>query len=265
MTKKEKIYSRSSRDDSLVTDEELSWRKKIIQLFKKAPIPDDEILYNLGLFQNRQTVSRFIFMHEMYKRVLNVPGIVTEFGTRWGQTSALFHSFRGMYEPYNHTRKIVAFDTFEGLKGTQVVKDGKASFAQDGAYNVTEGYEGYLKEIFDFHQSQSPLAHMEKFVIIKGDAKKELPKFLKKNPHTLIALAYFDMDLYEPTIKGLEAINKNMTVGSFIVFDEGHKKLWSEKLAIKEFIKRHKNFKKIVIDKQVGRQPDVILKKIRSS
>ena len=73
------------------------------------------------------------------------------------------------------------------------------------------------------------------------------------------------MDLYEPTIKGLEAINKNMTVGSFIVFDEGHKKLWSEKLAIKEFIKRHKNFKKIVIDKQVGRQPDVILKKIRSS
>ena len=235
MTKKEKIYTRSSRDDSLVTDEELSWRKKIIQLFKKAPIPDDEILYNLGLFQNRQTVSRFIFMHEMYKRVLNVPGIVTEFGTRWGQTSALFHSFRGMYEPYNHTRKIVAFDTFEGLKGTQVVKDGKASFAQDGAYNVTEGYEGYLKEIFEFHQSQSPLAHMEKFVIIKGDAKKELPKFLKKNPHTLIALAYFDMDLYEPTKECLKIVLTKMTKGGIIGFDELNHPGWpGETLALAE-------------------------------
>ena len=166
MTKQDKIYTRSSEDNSLVADEELSWRKKIIQLFKNAPIPDDEILYNLGLFLNRQTMSRFIFMHEMYKRVLNVPGIVTEFGTRWGQTSALFHSFRGMYEPYNHTRKIVAFDTFEGLKGALVVKDGKSSYAKDGAYKVTEGYENYLREIFTFHQSQSPLAHMEKFEII---------------------------------------------------------------------------------------------------
>ena len=61
MTKQEKIYTRSSKDKSLVTDEELSWRKRIIQLFKKTPIPDEEILYNLGLFLNRQTISRFIF------------------------------------------------------------------------------------------------------------------------------------------------------------------------------------------------------------
>ena len=36
------------------------------------------------------------------------------------------------------------------------------------------------------------------------------------------------MDLYLPTLKGLEAIHKNMSKGGLIVFDEGNKKLWSE-------------------------------------
>ena len=68
------------------------------------------------------------------------------------------------------------------------------------------------------------------------------------------------MDLYEPTIRALEAIDKNITVGGFMVFDEGHKKLWSERIAIREFLKNNKKYKKIYIDKK--RQPDVILKKV---
>ena len=246
MTEKDKIYTRSSEDTALTTDEELSWRKRIVELFKSAPIPDDEILYNLGLFLNRQTMSRFIFMHEMYKRVLNIPGIITEFGTRWGQTSALFHSFRGMYEPHNHTRKIVAFDTFEGLKGTLEVKDGKASYAKDGAYKVTEGYEHYLNEIFNFHQSQSPLSHMKKFEIIKGDAKEELPKFLKNNSHTLIALAYFDMDLYEPTKECLRIVLTKMAKGGIIGFDELNHPGWpGETIALAEVM----GFKNIKLER----------------
>ena len=38
------------------------------------------------------------------------------------------------------------------------------------------------------------------------------------------SFAYFDMDLYLPTLKGLEAIHKNMSKGGIIVFDEGNKK-----------------------------------------
>ena len=53
--------------------------------------------------------------HELYQKILNVHGVVIEFGTRWGQNLALFESFRGMYEPYNHFRKIIGFDTFEGF------------------------------------------------------------------------------------------------------------------------------------------------------
>jgi hypothetical protein len=68
------------------------------------------------------------------------------------------------------------------------------------------------------------------------------------------------MDLYLPTLKGLQAIDKNMSKGGFIVFDEGYKKLWSEMRAIKDFLKKNKQYRWILIDKK--RQPDVILKKI---
>ena len=57
-------------------------------------------------------------------------------------------------------------------------------------------------------------------------------------------------------------LEKNMSIGSFIVFDEGYKKLWSAKLAIKDFLKENKNYKKIIINKI--RQPDVILKKFKN-
>ena len=70
------------------------------------------------------------------------------------------------------------------------------------------------------------------------------------------------MDLYLPTLKALKSIDNNMSKGSFMVFDEGNKKLWSEKKAIKEFLKNNKKYKKIIIDKD--RQPDVILEKIKN-
>ena len=90
-------------------------REEFLNLVKQCPIPENELLQNLGLFIKRQDLSRIIFMNEIYQKILNVHGVIIEFGTRWGQNLALFESFRGMYEPYNHLRTIIGFDTFEGF------------------------------------------------------------------------------------------------------------------------------------------------------
>ena len=55
---------------------------------------------------------------------------------------------------------------------------------------------------------------------MKGDAIKEVPKYLKNNPHTIISLAFFDFDIYEPTKKVLEYIKPRLVKGSIIAFDE---------------------------------------------
>lgn len=201
------------------SDKELSLREKFFRLFKSCPIPENEFLSNLGLFINRQTLSRILFMNEIYQKIINVHGIVVEFGVRWGQNLALFESFRGMYEPYNYTRKIVGFDTFEGFPSIDA-KDGKSDIASVGAYSVIEGYEEYLKRLLDYHEQESPLSHIKKYKLVKGDAIMTIDKYLKDNPETIIALAYFDFDIYEPTKKCLEAIKEHLTKGTVIGFDE---------------------------------------------
>lgn len=201
------------------TDREICNRARMINLLKESPIPDYLLQSNLGLYVNRQTLSRFIFMHDMYLNVLEVPGVVMEFGCRWGQNLALFMALRGMYEPYNHTRKIVGFDTFNGLTGVEE-KDGVGPLVQEGALPVSEGYQAYLEELLNYHNEESPLSHLKKHEVIAGDARAKLPEYLDANPQTLISLAYFDMDLYAPTKECLGTVLPRMPKGAVLGFDE---------------------------------------------
>jgi hypothetical protein len=201
------------------SDQEESFRKDFFGLFENCPIPENERLRNLGLFLNRQSLSRILFMRDLYERIIDVHGIIVEFGVRWGQNLALFESFRGIYEPYNFNRKIVGFDTFEGFPSVHE-KDGKADIASVSAYSVTQNYEQYLTRVLDYHEKESPLSHIKKYELVKGDAGKTVEEYLQKNPETIIALAYFDFDIYEPTRKCLEAIRGHLTKGSVVGFDE---------------------------------------------
>lgn len=72
----------------------------------------------------------------------------------------------------------------------------------------------------DYHESESPISHIKKYELIKGDATETLKEYLKNNPHTIIALAYFDFDIYEPTKECLELIRDHITKGTILGFDE---------------------------------------------
>lgn len=200
-------------------NDEIDLRSKFLNQFKECPIPDNEILQNLGLFMNRQALSRILFMHELYKKIINVNGVIMEFGVRWGQNLALFESLRGMYEPYNYTRKIIGFDTFEGFPSVHE-NDGDNKHIVKGAYCVVDDYQDYLESLLDYHESESPISHKKKYELVKGDASKNIITYLKDNPQTIISFAYFDFDIYEPTKKCLEAILPHLTKGSIIAFDE---------------------------------------------
>jgi hypothetical protein len=218
------------------SDEEIIQRDIAYELFKRSPIPSYEVLRNLGLFTNRQTLSRVLFFHEIYKQIVNVHGVVMEFGVRWGHNLALFSSFRGMYEPYNHTRKIIGFDTWAGFPSI-AEQDGKDDIIKVGALQVSDDYDKYLAEVLDYHESESPLPHIKKYELVKGDCSETLEKYLIDNPETIIALAYLDLDLYEPTKKVLTLIKDRLTKGSIIGFDElNYHQFPGETLAVKEIL-----------------------------
>ena len=204
---------------SFKSDQEQSFEQEFIQYLENCPIPKDQLLANLGLFLSSKNLSRILFMHHLYQLVHSVPGIVMEFGTRWGQNLALFSALRGIYDPYNRHRKLVGFDTFSGFPSVSP-QDGASDLMQVGKRAVTESYADYLERIMELHEGLNPLSHIKKFELIQGDATETVPRYMDENPETIVALAFFDFDLYEPTKKCLEVIKSRLVKGSVLGFDE---------------------------------------------
>lgn len=219
---------------TLASESEKENREVLKELYLHSPIPDNEKVSQVGLFQKRQELSKVLFLNELYKKLLPVHGVIMEFGCRWGQNLVTLSNLRGIYEPFNYNRRIIGFDTFEGFPSTHP-KDGIDKSIEVGAFGVTGEYEAYLDKILNYHQSESPLNHIPKFELCKGDAPLQLEKYLERNPQTLIAFAYFDFDLYTPTLKCLELIRPYLVKGSVVGFDELNDSGFpGETLALKE-------------------------------
>ena len=197
--------------------EEVHAYDAIRDLMASSPIPRRETLGNLGLYLTRASMARLLFMHRLYWAILHSHGVIMEFGVRWGQNLALFMTFRTIYEPQNISRKIVGFDTFEGFPSI-TSEDGET--ASHGVCNVTPHYDTYLEQLLKTHESLAPRSHIQKFELVKGDVVQTLPQYLERRPETIIALAYFDLDLYQPTKTCLELIRHRLAKGSILAFDE---------------------------------------------
>lgn len=199
------------------TSIEIERKREFVRRLKSSRLPETELLDNLGLFLTRQTLSRINFMQQLYSMIVPVHGVIMEFGVRWGQNLALFSTLRGIHEPFNYNRCIIGFDTFEGFPSV-ALEDGP--LVKAGDYSVVEGWIDELDKILEFHNQASPIFHKKKYELVKGDATKTLPQYLRDHPETIIALAYFDFDIYHPTKDCLEAIQPYLTKGSVLAFDE---------------------------------------------
>ena len=195
-------------------------RDELLVQLRECPIPEQSLLPNLGLFLNSKNLARILMMDTLYRQIVNIHGVVIEFGTRWGQNLSLFTVLRGIYEPFNRHRKIIGFDTFEGFP--EIGKEDKQDtpFAYVGGLTTTPGYETYLNRILSLHERDNPMSHVKKYELVKGDANTTVHQYFERSPETLVALAYFDFDIYRPTLTCLESIWPRCGRGTVIAFDE---------------------------------------------
>jgi hypothetical protein len=180
---------------------------------------DEDLLVNLSMYMRSGSLAKLLFLNEIYQKIIDLPGIICEFGVWMGASTIAFENLRAVYEPYNYQRRVVAFDTFAGYVGIGQA-DIRSDIISEGVYTVSNGYEKYLAELIEYHEKENVMAHVKKHAVVKGDASITCPDFLARNPEVLVAMAYFDMALYEPTLKCLEAIKPRLIKGSVLVFDE---------------------------------------------
>jgi hypothetical protein len=193
-------------------------------------------LKNFTKFVPRQNLSLFMAKNEIFKQILNVHGHIVECGVFMGGGLLTWAQFSAIYEPYNHTRRIVGFDTFEGFPGLSKFdspKEGaEVPFARPGGL-ATSNAEADIRRAVELYDSNRPIGHIERIELVKGDAQQTIPAYIDNNKHTVVSLLYLDFDLYEPTAAAIKAFLPRMPKGAILAFDELNQKQWpGETLAV---------------------------------
>ena len=199
---------------------QLQARQKLTEMFEKSPIPMEERLFNIGMYTRSSVLVKFLVLSDIYQRIKGIPGQIMEFGTWWGQNLVLMENLRAIHEPFNKQRVIVGFDTFEGYTPLST-KDKSSEVWNEHSYSTGRDYIGYLRELLAVHEGSNVLGHLTGIHrLVEGDVSVTAPQYFAQHPETIVAFAYFDMALYEPTKAALVALKPHLVSGSVILFDE---------------------------------------------
>lgn len=199
--------------------ETFDFRARLQALFEEGRIPPEELIFNLGLFVRSSLLVKFLVMDDLYRRFVNIPGALLEFGTWRGQNLVLLENLRAIHEPFNKQRTIIGFDTFTGYPEDAGMAD--SALKEHSGYNSGSDYPRYLAELLQVHEGNNAFGHLRgNHKLIAGDVTQTAPKYFADHPETLVAFAFFDMGPYEPTVAALRAIQPHLVPGSVLLFDE---------------------------------------------
>lgn len=197
-------------------------RERLTKLLTETPIPPVYLIDNLPVYLRRHQLADLLTMDALYRLLVDLPGVIMEFGVLHGRHLAILAALRGIHEPYNSFRRIIGFDTFTGFPDLAEI-DQVSPSAAVGRFAVPHDEVDHLREVLAAHEAGDPVSHVQRAFVVQGDVRETVPRYLAENPETVIGMAFFDLDLYEPTRDVFEAIRPHLVKGSIIAFDElGH-------------------------------------------
>ena len=137
-------------------------------------------------------------------------------------------------EPYNFHRKIIGFDTFSGFPKISEI-DKKYKYSKKGLFSEKFNTYNELRQTIKEYDKNRYIKHLPKIELVKGDAVKTIPKYVKDNKHLIISLLFLDFDIFEPTAVALKYFLPRMPRGSILAFDEINNENWpGETMALLE-------------------------------
>lgn len=237
MTRSRKDPSRF-RKPSRSTPAETDFRISMDQYIRGGASTSYEKLENFSKYISRQTLARFIALYEIFKMALPIQGDVIECGVNWGGGLMGFALMSSVLEPANLQRRVVGFDTFSGFTAP-AAPDSKttaeASQMREGGL-AADSYED-LQRCIGLYNTNRMIGHIEKVLLVRGDARRTIPEFCKEHPQTTVSLLHLDFDLYEPTKVAIAHFIPRMPKGAVIAFDELNNPAWpGETVAVQEAI-----------------------------
>ena len=173
---------------------------------------------HLPTFLTAPSLARLLWLDTVYRKALDVPGCLVEFGSQWGASLNTFLLLKQIHEPWNAGRRILSFSTFgEGFKSADT-QDGAE--VKVGDYGVAQDWEVHLKSILKNHAARSPIGSEANFEVMPGDARETFRAYLEAHPELILSHVHFDMDVYAPTKDLITICVSRMPKGGVLIFDE---------------------------------------------
>ena len=203
-----------------VADEQV--KMKIVDtLVNKYSVLKEKIEIDYQVLLGYRAKARYVFLRCCSEILYdnNIQGSVAEAGV-----------YKGEFAKYINTcfpdRKLYLFDTFEGFDDSDIKSELSVNPKFNFYLDFKDGSEEYVKSI---------MPYKNQVVIIKGHFPKSAMEIDDK-----FAFVNLDMDLYEPTLRGLEFFYPKMARGGIIlVHDYFRKDLQGVKKAVHRFCERN--------------------------
>ena len=231
----------STMEPMRTSEKQIESRIELEKYFDRSIGTVFDKLHNFAKYVPTQYLRKFICRYEMFRKILNVHGSIVECGVLFGGGLMEWAHLSEIFEPFNHTRNIIGFDTFSGFPSLADKDKAGKLFNKPGSHMrkgglAIDSYNDLLECIELFNNSRY-LNHIQKVKLIKGDIKNTLHMYLKQSPHTVVSLLWLDFDIYEPTIVAIKQLIPRIPKGGIIAFDElNHEVCPGETIAVMEEI-----------------------------
>lgn len=170
--------------------------------------------YENGFYLTCETsrIGKILNSLEIYKKIVDIPGDILEFGVYKGTSIVRLLSFRNLLEN-DFSRKIIGFDIF----GKFPEKLSLSSDKQFVERFEKAGGQGISKTELELHLDKKGFKN---YCLIEGDIIETVPEFLATNPALKISLLHIDVDVYEPTKVILENLWDKIVKGGILMLDD---------------------------------------------
>lgn len=198
-------------------------RARLEALFRRSSLSEFERFRAFPVFTPRLNLTRFLAHYELFKQVVDIPGVIVDLGVYRGASTFTWAKLCEIFCPTDVRKVVYGFDTFAGFPEL-TSEDGAPRPEQDvqvGGYCGGAGIEEDLRQAVAAMDEDRHLRHRPRIEFVPGDVCHTIPAFVEQKGAGLrIALLNLDVDLYAPTRVALEHFVPRMAPGGLIVLDE---------------------------------------------
>ena len=198
--------------------------------FEKFDIPKEEIWRNFQIYTRRAFLKRFLAHYEFFQQVINLPGDIVELGVHRGGSLMSWANFLEIRNMGDRQKKVIGFDHFQSVSSSDFQTRNEVSTVNNSEF------EEELRDAIKIFDRDRFIPYKPRVILVKGDIQQTVPEYIQQNPGLRISLLHLDVDLYQPTLIGLQNLWARVVPGGIVLFDGYGNSSWEgESKAIDEF------------------------------